>query len=88
MEPFWSHCTWFVVARKQRKDTRTMTQEFFPEVKAAIDALQERITLTEAEIAQMKESIATKKQQLKSWRKAVSAVVPQQTNRKKRLVAA
>jgi hypothetical protein len=65
-----------------------MTQEIFPEVKAAIDALQERITLTEAEIAQMKESIAAKKQQLKAWRKAVAAVVPQQTMRKKRAVAA
>ena len=65
-----------------------MTQEFFPEVKAAIDALQERITLTEAEIAQMKESIASKKQQLKAWRKAVAAVVPQQATRKKKAIAA
>ena len=65
-----------------------MTQEVFPEVRAAIEALQERITLTEAEIAQMKESIAGKKQQLKSWRKAVAAVVPQQSTRKRRAVAA
>jgi hypothetical protein len=65
-----------------------MQQEMFPEVKAAIDALQERITLTEAEIAQMKESINTKKQQLKAWRKAVAAVVPQQVTRKRKALAA
>ena len=61
-----------------------MTQEIFPEITAAVDALQERIRLTEAEVAQMKEGIAAKKQQLRAWRKAVAAVVPEQTTRKKR----
>lgn len=35
----------------------------------------------------MKESIASKKQLLKAWRKAVAAVVPQQATRKKKAAA-
>jgi hypothetical protein len=34
-----------------------MTQAVFPEVQAATAALEQRITMTESEIAQMKESI-------------------------------
>lgn len=43
-----------------------MTQEVFPEIQAAAQALQARITLTETEIAELKESIAAKKEQLRA----------------------
>lgn len=61
-----------------------MTQEVFPEIKAAADALESRIALTEAEIAEMKESIAAKKQLLRSWRKALAAFTPKQIPKKKK----
>jgi hypothetical protein len=51
-----------------------MTQITFPEIQAAAEALESRITLTEAEIAEMKESIKAKKELVRSWRKALSAV--------------
>jgi hypothetical protein len=61
-----------------------MTQEVFPEIQAATAALEKQIALTEAEIAQMKIAITSKKQLVRAWRKAVSAVAPQQVARKKR----
>jgi prefoldin subunit 5 len=65
-----------------------MTQEVFPEIQAAAEALQARIALTETEIAEMKEAIAAKKEQLRSWRKAVAAFSPKRNAPKKRLAAA
>jgi len=38
-----------------------MTQETFPEIQAATAALEKQITITEAEIVQMKETMAGKK---------------------------
>jgi hypothetical protein len=55
-----------------------MTQEVFPEIKTAIEALESRVTITEAEIAQMKEDLKAKKAQVKSWRKALAAFTPKQ----------
>ncbi len=55
----------------------TMTQEVFPEIQAAKQALENQIALTQAEIDQMKETIASKKQLVKDWRKAIAAVNPQ-----------
>ena len=60
-----------------------MTQEVFPEIQAATQALEQRISATEAEITQMKESIAGKKQLVRAWRKAISAVSPKPANQKK-----
>ena len=61
-----------------------MTQEVFPEIQAATQALEQRISATEAEITQMKESIAGKKQLVRAWRKAISAVSPKPANQKKK----
>lgn len=58
-----------------------MTQGLFPEVQAATAALEQRITLTESEIAEMKESISEKKKLVKGWKKAIAAVNP--TSRKR-----
>lgn len=63
-----------------------MTQTVFPEVQAATDALEQRITLTESEIAQMKESITEKKRIVKGLKKAIAAVNP--TSKKKVAVSA
>ena len=60
-----------------------MTQETFPEIQAATQALEQRISATEAEITQMKESIAGKNQLVRAWRKAISAVSPKPANQKK-----
>ena len=61
-----------------------MTQEMFPEIKAATEALEGRIALTEAEIAQLKEDLKAKKAQVKSWRKALAAFNPRHAVQKKR----
>jgi len=61
-----------------------MTQETFPEIQTATEALEQRIALTEVEIAQLKEGIAAKKQLVRSWRKALSAFSPRQTALKKK----
>jgi DNA/RNA-binding domain of Phe-tRNA-synthetase-like protein len=53
-----------------------MTQETFPEIQAATLALEKQIALTQTEIDQMKETIATKKQLVKGWRKAIEVVKP------------
>ena len=64
----------------RRKDT--MTQETFPEIQAAAEALEKRINLTEDEIAQMKESIKAKRANLRSWKKALAAISPRPAKRK------
>ena len=46
-----------------------MTQEIFPEIQAAAEALKTRIALTETEVAQMKDGIKAKRELLRSWRK-------------------
>jgi hypothetical protein len=60
-----------------------MTQTTFPEIQAAAEALESRIALTEAEIAQMKESMKAKKDLVRSWRKALGAVAPGRASKKK-----
>lgn len=60
-----------------------MTQEVFPEVQAATQALEKQIAVTEAEINQMKATIATKKDLVRGWRKAIVAVNPKQAAQKK-----
>lgn len=59
-----------------------MTQDVFPEINAATEALEKRISLTEAEIAEMNEAITAKKKLIKGWRKAVNAVRPATANKK------
>jgi 5-bromo-4-chloroindolyl phosphate hydrolysis protein len=53
-----------------------MTQEIFPEIQAATEALKSRIALTETEVAEMKQGIKSKRQQLRSWSKALAAFSP------------
>lgn len=65
-----------------------MTQEVFPEIQAATQALEKQIALTQTEIDQMKETIASKKQLVKGWRKAISAVNPKPVGQKKKAVTA
>jgi len=60
-----------------------MTQTTFPEIQAAAQALESRIALTEAEIEQMKESVKTKKDLLRTWRKALGAFAPKGAATKK-----
>ena len=62
----------------------TTTQQTFPEIEAAAQALEKRIAITETEMAQMKEEVAAKKRLVRSWRKALSAFAPQLTTKKKR----
>ena len=61
-----------------------MTQELFPEIQAATEALKSRIALTESEVAQMKQGIKTKRELLRSWRKALAAFSPKRPVTKKR----
>jgi hypothetical protein len=63
-----------------------MTQESFPEIQAAVKALEKQITVTESEIGQMKDSITEKKKLVRAWRKAVGAVSPKTGTKKKRVV--
>ncbi len=65
-----------------------MTQETFPEIKDAIEALEKRVALTEAEVAQMKEDIKAKKAQIKVWRKALAAFAPRKAATKRKAIAA
>jgi hypothetical protein len=69
------------------KGLETMTQTTFPEVQAAVDALESRITRTEAEIAQMKEDLKAKTALVKSWRKALAAFGPRTAALKKKAAA-
>lgn len=64
-----------------------MTQETFPEIQAATAALEKQITITEAEIAQMKEATPGKKRLVRGWRKAISAVSPKPVGQKKKASA-
>jgi hypothetical protein len=64
-----------------------MTQEVFPEIQAATQALEKQIAITEAEINQMKATIATKKDLVRGWRKAIAAVSPKQGAKKKTAAA-
>jgi hypothetical protein len=58
----------------QRERTRTITQTVFPEIQAATEALERQVSVTEAEIAQMKEDLKAKKALVKSWRKALARI--------------
>ena len=55
-----------------------------PEIKEAMDALEKRVALTDAEIAQMKEDIKAKRAHVKSWRRALASVNPQLATKKRR----
>jgi hypothetical protein len=65
-----------------------MTQGVFPEIQAATEALETRISLTEAEIAQMKDSIKAKKAMVRAWRKALAAFNPPLAPKTKKATAA
>jgi hypothetical protein len=62
----------------------TTTQQSFPEIEAAAQALEKRIAITEGEMAQMKEEVAAKKRLVRSWRKALAAFSPAANTKKKR----
>ncbi len=62
-----------------------MNQELFPESQVATEALESRIAITEAEVAEMKEGIAGKRELLRSWRKALSTFNPKRAAPKKRV---
>lgn len=64
-----------------------MTQEVFPEIQAAAQALEKRIELTEGEIAQMKETVAAKKQLVRGWKKAIAAFNPKPGQQRKKVPA-
>ena len=64
-----------------------MTQQLFPEIQAAAEALESRIAVTETEIAEMKESMKAKKELVRSWRKALGAFNPQRATQKTRATA-
>ena len=64
-----------------------MTQEVFPEIQAATEALESRIAKTEAEVAEMKEGIAAKRGLLRSWRKALATFNPKRAAPKKQMRA-
>ena len=65
-----------------------MPQEIFPEIREATEALEKRITLTETEIAEMKETMKTKMSLVRSWRKAFAAFTPRPAKPKKKTVTA
>ena len=62
-----------------------MNQDIFPEIRVATEALESRIAITEAEVAQMKEGIASKKELRRSWRKALATFNPKRATPKKRI---
>ena len=62
-----------------------MNQEVFPEIQAATEAIEARIALTEAEVAQMKEEVRAKKALLRSWRKALATFNPTRSVPSKRV---
>ncbi len=64
-----------------------MTQEIFPEIQAATEALETRIRLTESEIIELKDSLKKKKTLVRTWRKALSAFNPRSTTGKRKPVA-
>ena len=94
MEPFWSQpecqsqlVVSIFVRLPGRGDDTNMTQETFPEIKAATEALEARVALTEAEIVQMKDEIKAKKALVKSWRKALAAFHPRPPAQRKKAAA-
>lgn len=60
-----------------------MSEDLIPEVRMAVDALEKRITITESEIDQMKESIRAKKSLVRSWRKGLAAISPRAIAKRK-----
>jgi len=64
-----------------------MTQEILPEIQAATEALQARIAITETEITELKETIASKKELLRTLRKSLAPFGPRRTAPKKRAAA-
>ena len=64
-----------------------MTQEVFPEIQAATEALEKQIALTESEVAELKETIVEKKKLVRAWKKAMIAVSPQSSVSKKKAAA-
>jgi hypothetical protein len=60
-----------------------MTQDIFPEIQVATEALESRIAITEGEVTQLKETIAGKKALLRSWRKALATFSPKRAAPKK-----
>jgi len=64
-----------------------MTQTTFPEIQAATEALEKRVALTEAEIAQLKEEVKAKKALVKSWRKALATFTQGTAGAKKKPTA-
>lgn len=64
-----------------------MTEEVFPEIQSATQALETRIAITEAEVAEMKDALRTKKELLRSWRKALGTFNPKLAAKKKKSTA-
>jgi hypothetical protein len=62
-----------------------MTQDVFPEIQVATEALESRIAITEGEVAQLKEGIAAKRNLLRAWRKALASFNPKRAAPKKRV---
>jgi hypothetical protein len=60
-----------------------MTQDVFPEIRVATEALESRIVITEGEVEQMKVDIAGKRRLLRSLRKAVATINPKRATPKK-----
>ena len=60
-----------------------MTQVLIPEIQAAVDALENQIVLTEAEVADLKKTVKEKRQLVKGWRKAIAAVNPKPEGQKR-----
>jgi hypothetical protein len=65
-----------------------MTQEAFPEIQAAAEALQVRIALTETEIAEIKESMKPRRSSFDLGEKLSAHSIQNGTRLKKRLAAA
>jgi hypothetical protein len=61
-----------------------LTQELFPEIQAAAEALEKRIAMTENEVEEMKGGIKMRRLLLRSWRKALSAFAPKGAQPKQR----
>ncbi len=53
-----------------------MTQEVSPEIQAAAEALRKQISLTETEIAPMKEIIDAKENLIREWRGMLHTLLP------------
>jgi hypothetical protein len=64
-----------------------MAQTTFPEIQAATEALEKRMALTLAEIAQTKDELKAKKALVKSWQKALAAFTPRPVGAKKKRAA-